>query len=135
MIAILSCVCIVGVFVAGAALGTQTIGALIILGLCVIGLGTLIAAAETRGFEGQRVINVPAPLTWEKLWLNVVRMALKREAVAGNERVYVQTPTGPLPITGVFTARINHELSLVFDTAEPVDTSAQEFNALKQGVM
>jgi len=116
VIAVFSLTCIIGVFIAGHLLGVHTTVAVIMLGCCVAALGTLIAAAETRGFEGQRIVNLPMPLTWEKLFLNVVRMAIDRGKVAGTERVYVMTKAGAVPVTGVFTARINHELSLVLDT-------------------
>lgn len=135
MIALLAIVCIIGVFVAGAAFGPQTVIGIVMLAVCVVGLGILIAAAETRGFEGQRVLNIPTPLTWEKLWLNVVRMALDRGTVQGGEPVYVQTPMGPQAVTGVFTARINHVVSIVLDTDAPVVDGSHEYNAAKQGVM
>lgn len=136
MIATLSLAAILGVFYAGHIFDVHTLGGLGILAVCVIALGVLIAMAETRGFEGQRVINMPTPLTWEKLWLNVVRLALDRGTVQGAESVYVQTATGPQPVTGVFTARINHEMCIVFDTDAPVDANlAAQYNAAKQGVM
>lgn len=125
MIATLSLFCLIGVFVAGHVLGVHTTLGVVMVGLFAIAQGTLIAAAQTRGFEGQRIVNMPMPLTWEKLFLNVVRMALDRNSAYGKERVYVQTPTGPVPVTGVFTARINHELSIVLDTTEDTPTYGQ----------
>lgn len=116
MIPILSLICLIGVFVAGHVLGVHTTAGVIMVGVFAAAQGLLIAAAQTRGFEGQRVRNIPLPITWEKLFLNVVRMALDRKANYGKEPVYVQTNKGPVPITGVFAARINHEMSIVLDT-------------------
>ncbi len=134
MIVVLSFVCLVLVFIAGHVYSVHTVAGVAMLSLFALAQGVIIAAAETRGFEGQRLVNLPMPLTWEKLWLNVVRMALQRGQIVGGECVYVQTPKGPIPATGVFTARINHELGIVIDT-DPVDNAAHTFNALKQGVI
>lgn len=133
MIAVASLVCLIGIFVAGQIFEIHTLLGLGMLGFFCLCMGVLIAAAETRGFEGCRVGNIPKPITWEKLWLSVTRLALDRGQVLSTEQLYVHTRTGILPVTGIFTARMNHALSLVLDTTEgdPHET----FNALKQGCM
>jgi hypothetical protein len=134
MIALLSFICLISVFIAGHLYNVHAVAGIMMLSLFALAQGVIIVAAKTRGFEGQRLVNLPMPLTWEKLWLNVIRMALQRGKVVGEERIYVQTPTGPVPATGVFTARINHEMGIVLDTETP-EEAAHAFNALKQGVM
>lgn len=122
MIAFLSFVCILGVFWAGHIFGAHLAFAVIWLGVSCVGLGSLIAAAEMKGFEGQRVIHLRAPWTWEKLTLNVARLSLAWGKVASAEPLYVMTDHGAKPVTGLFTARINHERSLVLDiTQESID--------------
>lgn len=136
MIPLISMTLLLGVFVAGHIFGVHTTAGVIMVGLFAVGQGLLVAAAQTRGFEGQRVRNIPTPLTWEKVFLNVVRLALDRKENYGKEPVYVQTTKGPVPVTGIFTARINHVLSVVLDTEEASAVDAtHEFNSLKQGVM
>lgn len=136
MIPFISFILLIGTFVAGHVLGVNTTAGVIMVGVFALAQGVIIAAAQTRGFEGQRVLNIPTPLTWEKVFLNVVRMAIDRGRVAGTEPVYVQTPKGPVPVTGIFTARINHVLAIVMDTEEASAVDAtHEFNSLKQGVM
>lgn len=134
MIPFASIALIIVIFVSGFALSTNTAGAVMGLGFASLAFGILIAAAQTRGFEGYKVLDVPLPFTWEKLWMNVRRLELARDQSILQNTLYVQTPRGPLPLGSVFTARINGELALVFDTAEDVD-HAETFNALKQGVM
>jgi len=133
VIATLSLICLIGVFVAGHVLGVHTTFGVLMVGFFAIAQGVLIAAAQTRGFEGQRVVNMTKPWTWENVTMQIARLSLERHRMVGPERVYVQTAQGPKPITGLFTARINHELSIVLDTTE-TDADA-EFNRLKQGVM
>lgn len=124
------------IFWGGTLFAVNTAMSLAFIGVGFLAAGTVFAAAQTRGFEGQRVLNIPTPLTWEKVFLNVVRLALDRKENYGKEPVYVQTPKGPVPVTGIFTARINHVLSIVMDTEEASAVDAtHEFNSLKQGVM
>lgn len=134
MIAILSCILVMGVFIAGHLLITDVVGAWVLAGACCICLGVLIAVAETHGFEGQRVLAKTTPLTWDQLWGRVIRFGLDRDRAVGAERLYVQTPQGPKPLTSVFLARIDHTPSIVFDVADDA-AHAETFNALKQGVM
>lgn len=133
MIALLSMICVVGVFWAGFFYGAHTLGALIMLAVFIIGLGTLIAAAETRGFEGYQTATVRDGFTWADCMKALFHMNEKKNRLFIHDRVYVQTPTGPKPVTNIFSARINTELSIVFDPVE--EDSAHTFNSLKQGVM
>lgn len=135
MIALLSVICVIGIFIAGNIFGLHTVAGMLMLAFFVMCMGVLIAAAETHGFEGQRLVQSPMPLTWDKLFLNVARMAVDRGTFVGKERMYVHTPTGIVPVTGVFTARMNHEMGIVLDTTPSLDDAAANLNALKQGVM
>jgi hypothetical protein len=123
-----------GLFLAGTLWSVHLPSSLMMLGLCMIVAGILFAAAETHGFEGRYVAAKTPPYRWETLFLDTVRLALDKGKVAGKEAVYVLTDKGTVPITGLFAARINHEMSIVLDTSEPID-HAHEFNRLKQGVM
>jgi hypothetical protein len=123
-----------GLFIAGTLFATQMPTAVILLALCMTLAGICYAAAETHGFEGRYVAPKTPPYRWETLFLDVVRLAIDKGKVAGKEAVYVLTDKGTVPITGIFSARINHEMSIVLDTSEPLD-HAHEFNRLKQGVM
>lgn len=122
MIALTAFVLALGSFLAGAMFGAGW-GPWVLLGFCMIGLGCLIAAAQTRGFEGQYIRPKAPPYYWETLYMDVVRLAIDRGVVHGKEPMYVQTPRGPVPITGIFAARINHVMSLVLDTTEETNES------------
>lgn len=135
MIALFSCLAVIGVFLSGSYFLTHTFAAIVLLSICVVALGGLVAALELHAVEGQRVRDMPVPLTWNKLFILVMQMAVDRNHMAGAEPIYVQTPQGPQPVTGVFTARINHERSIVFDTVDLTTTAEHNLNALKQGVM
>ena len=118
MIAIFSVAAIIGVFLAGHYFAIHTTGAVILLGLCVVALGVLVAAMELRALEGQRIANMPLPWTWEKLWLQVMRLSEDRKAMPSAELLYVMTPEGIVPVTGLTTARINSERAFIFDITE-----------------
>lgn len=127
-------IAMLALFLAGTQFAMHLVGALVLLGAGMLAAGFLFASAETHGFEGYYVNMVTPPYRWETLFLDVVRLSLKRNVVAGNETLYVLTPDGVAPITGIYAARVNHEMAIVLDTSEPVD-AAHEFNSLKQGVM
>lgn len=135
MIALVSMLCIIGIFLAGHYFAANTVAAMVMLGLFVICLGVLIAAAETRGFEGVSAPDYHDGYNWDKLMVAVQRWALSKDRMLGNESVYVQTPAGPLPVRGVFFARINQGMSIVLDTTEAGDAADLEYNRIKQGVM
>lgn len=133
MIALLSMLCVMGVFLAGAGYGAHSLMALTMLGLFVIALGMLIAAAETHGFEGYPSMSSAIGFTWADCMKALFRINETKGRLFVHDRVYVQTPQGPRAITSVFQARIGHELSIVFDTVE--GDPQHTFNSLKQGVM
>lgn len=133
MIALLSMLMIVGVFIAGHIFAAAGWTACIILGVCVLALGTLIAAAETHGFEGQYV-PLPTGVTWERISKQLFLMNENKCRFFNGDKLYVQTPMGAVAVTGVFQARINHEMSIVLNT-EPIEDGSHTFNSLKQGVI
>ncbi len=122
MIALLSLICITGVFWAGSLFGVHTVAGIALLGFFVTCLGVIIAAAETRGFEGSRISGPRVtPWTWDALYFGAEKLMEERGVRFSGEPLYIQTVEGPQPLTGVYLARINHKLSLVFDTTmEPV---------------
>lgn len=133
MIALLCCALIVGVFLAGHWFAANTVGALVLLGAAVIMLGVLVAAAETRGIHGEYIPFKHAPSEWHTLWLAVIRLHIGKEQLVGAQTVYVQTPSGTIPITGVFTARMNSRDAIVFDTtahAPVTETPVDPFPSL-----
>ncbi len=133
MITLIACALIIGVFVAGHYFALHTIGALALLAFAVIGLGVLIAAAETRGFEGCSAPTVATDTAWGGLAAALFRLNEASNRFFSNDPVYVQTASGPLPVASLFYARVNGVRAIVLDT-EP-DDAMQTFNALKQGVM
>lgn len=133
MISLVAILLIIGVFIAGNMFLTAGWVAWLVLGVCVAGLGTLIAAAETRGFQGQ-YCPLPTGVTWGSASKQLYLMNENKARFFNDDKLYVQTPTGPVAISGIFQARINHEMSIVFDVSEPADPN-HEFNRLKQGVI
>lgn len=118
MIVTLSFLCFVGAFIAGAILGVHTGAAILILGFFAVCQGALIAAAQTRGFEVRSVNTKNPPYVWRSFYLDVVRLAMKYNVQSGEEPIFVWTQKeGYLPVIGLFTARINHTLSIVCDTS------------------
>jgi len=118
MIALLSFACIIGIFLAGHYYAAHALLALGVLGFACIILGALTAFMELRALEGQRIEGMPLPMTWEKLWLQVLRLSVGRNEVPGSEPVYVLTDNGVMPVTGFMTARINHTRSFILDITE-----------------
>lgn len=132
MIVLIACASIIGVFIAGFYFAAHTVGALVLLGAAAVMLGVLFAAAETRGFEGYRTEQSAG--TWGDISKTLFRMNEARARFFNDDKVYVQTPNGPVPVRSVFQARINHDLAIVLDPDGPEDHVAT-FNALKQGVL
>lgn len=133
MIALLSIILIIGVFLAGHFFAAAGWVACLVLAVCVIGLGTLIAAAETHGFEGQYV-PLPTGVTWGTVSKQLFLMNENKCRFFNGDQLFVQTGAGLVPVTGVFQARINHEMAIVLDV-EPVEDPSHTFNSLKQGVI
>lgn len=133
MIALTAIVLIIGVFIAGSTFAMSTVAAFCLLGFCVTGLGLLIAAAETHGFEGHYV-PLPTGVTWGSVSKQLFLMNENKARFFNDDHLYVQTPMGAVAVTGVFQARINHEMSIVLDT-EPVEDASHVFTSLKQGVV
>lgn len=124
-----------GLFIAGTLFAVQQAIAVMLLAVCMVFAGLLYASAETHGFEGEYVTVPHPPYTWHQLYLDVLRRNVARNTLAGDEVIYVQTPQGPRPLTGMFWARVNHVMSIVLDASEPVAPDAHDFNRAKQGVM
>lgn len=132
MIVLFAFILVLGVFFAGAMFAAGW-GAWVLLGFCMAGLGCLIAAAQTRGFEGQYV-PLTTGVTWGSISKQLFLMNENKARFFNDDKLYVQTPTGPVAVTGVFCARINHEMSIVIDVDHTDDVSLT-FNSLKQGVI
>lgn len=133
MIAFVACVLLLMVFFAGHFFALHVVGATVILGLAFASFGLILAAAaQTLGFEGVYV-PLPTGVTWGTVSKRLFIVNENKARFFNDDKLYVQTPTGPVAVTGFFTARINHEMSIVLDTS--VEDAAHTFNALKQGVM
>ncbi len=131
MIVVITMLAMVGILWAGFLLEAHTLMSFIILGVCMVAAGVMFAAAETRGFEGQRASLKEN--TASDLLIALARRAQDTNQMWGKEPLYIQTPHGPEPIRHVYFARINHEMSAILDTT--AEDPTHTFNTLKQGVM
>lgn len=134
---LLTFVAMLSIFYGGVLFLPHPAVAALLLGAGMVLAGFCYASAETHGFEGRYVAAKHPPYRWESLWLDVVRLPLGKGKATGTEPIYVATDKGTVPLTGIFSARVNHEMSIVLDTSAPLvqDGHAAHWNAIKQGVM